>query len=76
VEQGWFGPQELGQLAVGGDAAPAAPAPVQPVSDSGNRWVVADSVRWGLLLVTLLAATAFVGLVAWRSLASRSQPAR
>jgi hypothetical protein len=75
VEQGLFGPQELGSLTVGGEPAPAAPAPVQP-SDSGNRWVVADGVRWGLLAVTFLAAAAFVGLLVWPSLASRSQPAR
>jgi hypothetical protein len=76
VEQGWFGPQELGSLTVGGDAASGAPAPAQPATDSSSRWVAADSIRWGLLIVTILAAAAFVGLVAWPSRASRTQPAR
>jgi hypothetical protein len=70
VEQGMFGPQELGMLNV------AATAPPLPAPDGGRPWQVADEVRWGLLAVTVVAAMAFVALLAWPNVASRSQPAR
>lgn len=69
VEQGMFGPQELGVLTVAGSAPP-------PATDRGRPWEVADEVRWGLLAVTALAAMAFVALLTWPHGASRSQPAR
>jgi hypothetical protein len=69
VEQGMFGPQELGVLTV---AASAAPVP----TDGSRPWEVADGMRWGLLVVTVVAAMAFVALLAWPNVASRSQPAR
>jgi hypothetical protein len=65
VEQGSFGPQDLGPLSVR-DSIIAAPTP-DPFVPVG--------VRWALLALTVMAAVAFVGLLAWPTIA-RSQPAR
>jgi len=75
VEQGFFAAQELGQLRLADAVLTPAPAPAPP-AEEGQRWALADDARWGLLVVTLLAAMAFVGLLAWPSAVSRSQSAR
>jgi hypothetical protein len=53
VEQGWFGPQELGQITIGGAATPAATA--------GSSWQYPAALRLGLPLIAALCLVIIVG---------------
>jgi len=53
VEQGWFGPQELGQITIGGAATQAAAA--------GSSWQYPAALRLGLPLIAALCLVIIVG---------------
>jgi hypothetical protein len=53
VEQGWFGPQDLGQITIGGVAAPAATA--------GSSWQYPAALRLGLPVIAALCLVFIVG---------------
>jgi hypothetical protein len=53
VEQGWFGPQELGQITIGGAATQAVAA--------GSSWQYPAALRLGLPLIAALCLVIIVG---------------
>ena len=53
VEQGWFGPQELGQITIGGAASPTASAT--------SSWQHSSALRLGLPLIAALCLVFIVG---------------
>jgi hypothetical protein len=53
VEQGWFGPQELGQITIGGAATPAATA--------ASSWQYPAALRFGLPLIAALCLVIIIG---------------
>jgi hypothetical protein len=53
VEQGWFGPQELGQITIGGGTTPATTA--------GSSWQYPAALRIGLPLIAALCLVIIVG---------------
>jgi hypothetical protein len=53
VEQGWFGPQALGQITIGGSAAPAA--------TTTSSWQYPAALRLGLPLIAALCLVFIVG---------------
>jgi hypothetical protein len=52
VEQGWFGPQELGQITIEGGA---------PASGAGSSWAQPAALRFGLPLVVVACIGVIIG---------------